>query len=76
MPWVRFTRDFDFKPKVSVTLAYLSGQERLVTTPCAELAIAKQKAVAIDDPARPAAAGVADTIARAPRRRKKANGAG
>lgn len=45
MPWVRFTADFDFKPKPQVTLAFRAGQEKNVTTPCAEAAIAKGKAV-------------------------------
>lgn len=45
--WVRFTANFDFKPKASVTLAYLAGQERNVTRACAAQAIAAGKAVAI-----------------------------
>lgn len=45
MPWVRFTADFDFKPKPNVTQAFQEGQERNVTTPCADAAIANGKAV-------------------------------
>lgn len=45
MPWLRFTGDFDWKPKPSVTVAFLNGQERLVTTPCANAAVARGKAV-------------------------------
>lgn len=45
MPWVRFLTDFDWKPKPQVTLAFRAGQEENVTTPCAEAAIAKGKAV-------------------------------
>lgn len=42
--WVRFTADFDWKPKPQVTLAYLAGQERNVTRGCAEKAVAAGKA--------------------------------
>lgn len=45
MPWVRFTADFDFKPKPQVTIAYLAGQVRLVSQACAEAAKARKKAV-------------------------------
>jgi hypothetical protein len=44
MPWVRFTGDFDFKPKSSVTIAYRRGEEKMVTTPCAAAAVAAGKA--------------------------------
>jgi hypothetical protein len=47
MPWVRFTANFDWKPKPQVTQAFLAGQERNVTTPCADAAIAKGAAVKI-----------------------------
>jgi hypothetical protein len=43
MPWVRFSADFDFKPKPSLTLAYRAGDEKLVTTPCAQAAVAAGK---------------------------------
>ena len=52
MPWVRFTADHDFKPRPAVTLAYLAGQVRLVTTPCAQQAIALGRAEACDRPGR------------------------
>ncbi len=45
MPWVRFIKDFDFKPKPQVTIAYRAGTSRLVTTPCAAAARAAGKAV-------------------------------
>lgn len=45
MPWLRFTANFDWKPRPQVTQAFLAGQERNVTTPCAEAAIAKGVAV-------------------------------
>lgn len=67
MTKVRFLADFDYKPKRSVTLAFKAGEERVVPTACAEIAISKQKAVAIDE-AQPA--GINETIARQPRRRK------
>lgn len=47
MPKVRFTEDFDFKPMPSVTLAFKAGDQKMVTTACAEAAIAKGKAVAV-----------------------------
>lgn len=47
MPRVRFTSDFDFKPKPSITIAYRARDEKLVTTPCARKAIAAGKAVLI-----------------------------
>lgn len=71
MPKVRFTADFDFKPTPQTTIAFKAGQESLVTTPCAEAAIAKGRAVAIEE-APPA--GIAQTIARKSRRKKPTNG--
>lgn len=50
MAWLRFTADFDFKPKPAVTLAYKAGQEKLVTTPCAAAAVAAGKAERIRKP--------------------------
>lgn len=47
MPWLRFTADFDWKPRPQVTQAFLAGQERNVTTLCAEAAIAKGRAVRV-----------------------------
>lgn len=38
MPWVRFNRDFDFKPRPSLTLAYMAGRAYLVSRACAEAA--------------------------------------
>lgn len=54
MPWVRFTTDFDFKPKPSVTLAFLSGQERCVTSACAALAVEHGKGVRLRKPSKDA----------------------
>lgn len=71
MPRVRFLADFDFKPSSQVTMAYRRGEEKLVTTPCAEAAIGKGKAELIDT-AEPA--GIAATIAKTPRRRRAAGG--
>ena len=45
MPWVRFTDSFDWRPKPQVTIAYKAGLHLLVTTPCAEQAVAAGKAV-------------------------------
>lgn len=38
--WVRFTEDFDFKPKPAVTIAYKAGMVMNVTRACADKAIA------------------------------------
>jgi hypothetical protein len=45
MPRVRFTADFDWKPKPQVTQAYREGFEGMVTTPCAEAAVKAGRAV-------------------------------
>ena len=50
MPWVRFVADMDWKPVPAVTQAYRAGEVKLVTTPCAEAAIAKGKAVKASNP--------------------------
>ncbi len=50
MPWVRFTADFDFKPKRAVTVAYRQGMVKMVPTPCATAAIAAGKAEATTKP--------------------------
>ena len=49
--WVKFTKDFDFKPKPTVTKAYKAGMVENVTQACAEQAIALGKA---EKTARPA----------------------
>ncbi|AOF92022.1 hypothetical protein [Sinorhizobium sp. RAC02] len=48
MSRVRFTEDFDYKPKKSITVAYLAGMEKTVKRECAALAIAAGKAVSLD----------------------------
>lgn len=50
MPYVRFTADFDFKPRPAVTQAFRVGEVRLVTTACAVVAEARGKAVRCDKP--------------------------
>lgn len=50
MPWVRFIEPFDWKPKPQVTIAYLAGFAGLVTTACANAAIAKGSAIKIPTP--------------------------
>lgn len=47
MPRVRFTADFDFRPQQGVTIAYKAGWSGLVTTPCANQAVAAKKATRI-----------------------------
>ena len=51
--WVRFTADFDWKPKPQVTIAYLAGQERNVTRDCAAKAIKAGKAEKVSDGKKP-----------------------
>lgn len=50
MPWLRFTADHDDKPRSQVTVVYRAGDEKLVTTACAERAIALGRAVKIKKP--------------------------
>lgn len=45
MVWVKFTQDYDFKPKQQVTIAYRAGDEVNVTRICSARAIALEKAV-------------------------------
>lgn len=52
MPRVKFLKDFDWKPKPAVTLAFKAGSEHLVTTRCAQAAIAKGRAEAVKTPRR------------------------
>ena len=50
MPWVRFTRDFDWdvpERNRRVTIAYKRGMKRLVRTACAQEAIRAGAAVAV-----------------------------
>jgi hypothetical protein len=41
MPRILFLKDFDWKPKKSVTQVYKAGNTYMVTTPCATKAKAK-----------------------------------
>lgn len=53
MPWIRFTKDFDFSPaarKGFVTIAYKAGMLHNVTTPCARVALAANRAVRANRP--------------------------
>lgn len=50
MPWVRFTKAFDWQPRHNYIVAYEAGSEVLVSGRCAETAIAKGKAIAIERP--------------------------
>lgn len=61
MAWVRFQKDFDFRPPVhGVTLAYKAGGEYSVTRACAEKAVAAGAAVRIKPPPRDTAKAVKD----------------
>ncbi len=51
MPVVRFLKNFDWKPMSTVTIAYKEGAKHLVTTRCAERAIAKGAAEKVERPA-------------------------
>jgi hypothetical protein len=50
MPWVRFIKDYDFKPTPAVTIAYKAGMTEYVTRRCATLAIASEKAARAEQP--------------------------
>lgn len=43
MPWFAFSAAFDWKPQPNITIGYLPGQVKLVTTACANAAEAKGK---------------------------------
>lgn len=45
MAWVKFTKDFNFKPHSQATVAYKAGRVLNVTAACAAEAIRKGKAV-------------------------------
>lgn len=66
---LRFMADFDFKPSAMMTLAYRAGQEAVVTTACAEAAMARGVAAVVEGGPRQ---GVGETIRR--RRRKAEHG--
>lgn len=51
--WVRFTKDYRFKPNANVTTKYYEGWEGSVTHVCGEAAIAAGAAVAIKSPPSP-----------------------
>ena len=69
MPVVRFLRNFDWKPVPAQTIAYKAGAKHLVTTRCAERAIAKGAAEKVE---RAAFKKVEEPIKR--RRRKGSDG--
>ena len=50
MPWVEFTKDFDWKPKPQITIAYPAGFRGNVTTLCAQAAVAKGAATKTKTP--------------------------
>jgi len=50
MPWVRFTKAFDWKPTLKVMFAYKAGAVYLVKRACADQAIKEGKAVEIERP--------------------------
>jgi len=52
MPWLHFTAAFNFVVKPAVTIAYPKGYVGLVTTPCANRAIAAGKAERLPTPNR------------------------
>jgi len=47
MPRIRFTADYDYKPKPGVTIGYKAGWSGLVHGACAEQAIKLGKAEAV-----------------------------
>lgn len=50
---LRFLKDFDFKPKSSITIAYKAGEEKLVTRACAEQALKAKVAERVTVPKPP-----------------------
>lgn len=50
MVWVKFTEDFRFKPRQTVTQFFPKGLVMNVTTPCAEAAKAAGKAEEVEKP--------------------------
>lgn len=52
MPWLHFTATYDFIPKPAVTIRYPAGYVGLVTTPCANRAVAAGKAERLPTPNR------------------------
>lgn len=54
MAWIKFTEDFNFRPRASTTTAYKAGMVMNVTSQCAALAIAANKAVRMSKPSRDA----------------------
>ena len=65
--WVRFTRNFDFKPSSQVTIAYRAGSAYNVTRSCADAAIKSGAAVKASKPSKTAAIEIED--GEAPQRR-------
>jgi len=52
MVWVKFTGDFRFKPRPTVTQFFPKGLVMNVTTPCADAAKAAGKAEDVEKPKR------------------------
>ncbi|MGZ2403878.1 hypothetical protein ACVIKO_001138 [Rhizobium ruizarguesonis] len=50
--WLRFSVDWDWKPRPQVTIAFKAGGVHNVTRACAEAAIAASKATPTERPAR------------------------
>ncbi|PZR88357.1 MAG: hypothetical protein DI537_23760 [Stutzerimonas stutzeri] len=50
MPWVRFARDFDWRPKRRVIIAHQRGHTILVTSPCAKAAVASGAGEIVEKP--------------------------
>lgn len=52
MPWVYFSRNYEFKPRPNWMVLYRAGGTYLVTRACAEHAIALEVAIPAQRPAR------------------------
>ena len=50
MPWVRFTKQFDFFVRHNVVFSYQPNRDYLVKQECARQALEKGKAVLIERP--------------------------
>lgn len=66
---VRFIKDFDYKPRSGITIAYKAGETKFVHAACAAKALALGRAEPVEISKMPA--GLAKTIGGRKRRRRK-----
>jgi hypothetical protein len=69
MPWVKFSKNFNWSPNPSITYAYKADMVLLVTTECANAAIENGAAEKIKKPGSERRSnGIAKTIKTTPKR--------